>query len=207
MHVMFADPSSSQHPGWPLRNLLLLLAVKLTGVRQVTVVCMRERSGREFDSSLVLKIGLQSIAADTAASSLSISGLERDANNKIVPRVVNLASLMDPVQVWLCVTIRALCCFSFCSFPVPYFPFLLFLFFPFLSFSFFSFLSFPFLSFYFFPFLSFLSLPFLSSPLFLSFFIYFFLSFFISFFRPLFLFFSCLSFFLTFLLSLSVLFQ
>ena len=186
MHVMFADPSSSQHPGWPLRNLLLLLAVKLTGVRQVTVVCMRERSGREFDSSLVLKIGLQSIAADTAASSLSISGLERDANNKIVPRVVNLASLMDPVQVWLCVTIRALCCFSFCSFPVPYFPFLLFLFFPFLSFPLLLFLSFSFFSFPPFPFLSFISFL---LYLFLSFLLYFFLpaSFFVfllSFFLP-----------------------
>lgn len=87
----FADPCIlPAHPGWPLRNLLFLLALKW-GVRRVTVLSLRGSKAK----SLVFRVSLPAIGAVRKGTPV---GWEKNAEGKLVPRVVNLQSSMDPTK-------------------------------------------------------------------------------------------------------------
>lgn len=96
------DPCTlSQHPGWPLRNLLLLLAHRWGSVLDVVeVVCFRDRTlqgSRSLQHSVVLQLRLP--ALDSNAGSPKSVGWEKNPKGAMGPRMVNLSECMDPKRL------------------------------------------------------------------------------------------------------------
>jgi ubiquitin-like modifier-activating enzyme ATG7 len=84
--VGFADPSALPSPGWPLRNLLVLLAVQFK-VKEVNIVCYRGRTeGIWFKAHI----------PDAPAECPQSSGWERNQKGDLAPRFVSLESTLDP---------------------------------------------------------------------------------------------------------------
>ncbi|KAJ3368510.1 Autophagy protein 7 [Allomyces arbusculus] len=103
--VAFVDPSSlADSPGWPLRNLLTLLAH--LQLHNVKILCGRNdlRTSRTPDG-----VGQQSLVLDVALGSLDIPasvstppaavGWERHPSGKLAPRVIDLSHMMDPQRL------------------------------------------------------------------------------------------------------------
>jgi ubiquitin-like modifier-activating enzyme ATG7 len=94
-YLVFIDPSnSSEHPGWALRNLLLLAAVSWK-ISTLHVLCVRTRKGR-FDPSmsLVLTVKLPHIPLNFVPQPLGGWAVDPD-HGRPAPRIANLASSMD----------------------------------------------------------------------------------------------------------------
>ena len=97
----FCDPSTlDEHPGWPLRNYLSLIAFhwakKVNEV--VNVLCYRDRTQggkRCIGHSLFLRINLKTIPLCPE----NVTGWEKNRKNKFGPRSVNLANSMDPIKL------------------------------------------------------------------------------------------------------------
>lgn len=99
--VAFVDSSDyADSPAWPLRNLLVLVR-KRWGWNKVRVLCYRDSHiGRHEPRSIVLNLELDT---EEELGSLSLGdempkmvGWEKNADNKIYPRVANLSAQMDP---------------------------------------------------------------------------------------------------------------
>lgn len=102
IHIGFADPCTlDSNPGWPLRNLLVLLAYKWgERLQDVSVVCLRDRTTkghRDITHSLTFTVHLTSIASITECP--KVIGWERNEKNKLSPRMVNMSASMDPVKL------------------------------------------------------------------------------------------------------------
>uniref|UniRef100_A0A4W4DWV3 Ubiquitin-like modifier-activating enzyme ATG7 n=1 Tax=Electrophorus electricus TaxID=8005 RepID=A0A4W4DWV3_ELEEL len=86
------DPCTlSQHPGWPLRNFLILLAM-------VEVLCFRDRTLQGMRSalhSIVFQVKLPSFSAVCPKS----VGWEKNSKGAMGPRSVNLSECMDPKRL------------------------------------------------------------------------------------------------------------
>ncbi|KAJ3156593.1 Autophagy protein 7 [Geranomyces variabilis] len=97
--VGFVDPSSQPaNPGWPLRNLLILLRVRW-GVTAARVICFREsRLPREF-CSIVCDVVLLGTATALGAACPKAVGWEKNTSGKLGPRMADLGPLMDPAQL------------------------------------------------------------------------------------------------------------
>ena len=98
--VGFIDPSSlPTHPGWPLRNVLLYLAV--CGVKEVKVVCYRDLTavgvGGEV-RSVVLDVTLEWKESLRETTPRCV-GYERNLQGKLAPRLISLSSLMSPLHL------------------------------------------------------------------------------------------------------------
>ncbi|KAJ3190113.1 Autophagy protein 7 [Gaertneriomyces sp. JEL0708] len=94
--VGFADPSSlSRNPGWPLRNLLILIK-RRWGLSRVQVLCYRESAKGGANNSFVLNL---SLPGDLNADCPKFVGWEKNAAGKLAPRMVDLAPLMDPKRL------------------------------------------------------------------------------------------------------------
>lgn len=119
--VLFVDPSSHDTaPGWPLRNLLNLFAVRW-GVKKLRVICWRdELSFTSMGGKSASLMGTVLLPTDKASSTEGLVqqegqpsplplaqlassptrpaavGWERNAQNKLAPRVADLGPLMDP---------------------------------------------------------------------------------------------------------------
>lgn len=124
-YVGYVDPSgASQTPGWPLRNLLAYLHARF-GVEQAQVICWKDGStpsssgsSPEQLRSVVGRIRLPAAPQDggsTSNAGLDVEGRrtsitckvnnpqapsgvgwERNAQNKLAPKVADLGPLMDP---------------------------------------------------------------------------------------------------------------
>ena len=96
VYVAMRDPSGSpEHPGWPLRNFLLLAST--WGLKSVRVLCIRQVAGRNAASgSLALEACLP--YAPTGVECPSPVGWELNARGKTGPRFVDLGSTLDPLQ-------------------------------------------------------------------------------------------------------------
>ncbi|KAG1662518.1 hypothetical protein FOA52_000922 [Chlamydomonas sp. UWO 241] len=96
-----SDPSSLDgHPGWPLRNLLLAVAMHMGAVR-VRVLCVRESSSGRVDAcrSMLLDVTLPPIPpgwCDQAEAPAGVVGWEADDRGRLLPRKVDLSPLMSP---------------------------------------------------------------------------------------------------------------
>ncbi|XP_004364215.1 E1-like protein-activating enzyme G [Capsaspora owczarzaki ATCC 30864] len=102
--IGFADPCAlAKNPGWPLRNLLLLLSHwKGYLNRNVRIICYREVSrGGELDlsQSIVLTVRLTPLSAPDLAEGPKVVGWEKNAKQKLGPRIVDLSSSMDPTRL------------------------------------------------------------------------------------------------------------
>ncbi|KPP66818.1 ubiquitin-like modifier-activating enzyme ATG7-like [Scleropages formosus] len=96
------DPCTlSQHPGWPLRNLLILVACKWGAqVDMVEVLCFRDRTlqgTRSIQHSLLLQVQLPELSV-TAGLPKSV-GWEKNQKGAMGPRMVNLSECMDPKRL------------------------------------------------------------------------------------------------------------
>ncbi|KAG9260376.1 ubiquitin-like modifier-activating enzyme ATG7 isoform X2 [Astyanax mexicanus] len=96
------DPCTlSQHPGWPLRNFLVLLASKWgPQLDVVEVLCFRDRTlqgARSVQHSIVFQVRLPGLSL-TAACPKSV-GWEKNPKGAMGPRIVNLSECMDPKRL------------------------------------------------------------------------------------------------------------
>uniref|UniRef100_A0A4W4DX41 Ubiquitin-like modifier-activating enzyme ATG7 n=1 Tax=Electrophorus electricus TaxID=8005 RepID=A0A4W4DX41_ELEEL len=94
------DPCTlSQHPGWPLRNFLILLASKWgPQLEVVEVLCFRDRTLQGMRSalhSIVFQVKLPSFSAVCPKS----VGWEKNSKGAMGPRSVNLSECMDPKRL------------------------------------------------------------------------------------------------------------
>eukprot|EP01135_Chromosphaera_perkinsii_P002803 Nk52_evm12s227 gene=Nk52_evmTU12s227 len=116
--VAFADPCGlSGNPGWPLRNLVMLLRYgKLLGggtekisAKHVTIICYREKfaDGKfSTDHSIVLKVDMGSLAAaehegayrdgGEGEAKPKAVGWEKNIKQKMGPRMMDLSATMNP---------------------------------------------------------------------------------------------------------------
>ncbi|KAL7843109.1 hypothetical protein AOLI_G00246210 [Acnodon oligacanthus] len=96
------DPCTlPQHPGWPLRNFLVLLASKWgSQLDVVEVLCFRDRTlqgTRSVQHSIVFQVKLPSLSL-SAACPKSV-GWEKNTKGAMGPRSVNLSECMDPKRL------------------------------------------------------------------------------------------------------------
>uniref|UniRef100_H3A245 Ubiquitin-like modifier-activating enzyme ATG7 n=2 Tax=Latimeria chalumnae TaxID=7897 RepID=H3A245_LATCH len=93
------DPCTlSQYPGWPLRNLLILIAYKW-GVllHTLEVLCFRDRTMqgvRDIKHSIIFEIKLPRMAESPGCP--KCVGWEKNQKGGMGPRIVNLSECMDP---------------------------------------------------------------------------------------------------------------
>ncbi|TPX62381.1 hypothetical protein PhCBS80983_g00520 [Powellomyces hirtus] len=98
--VGFVDPSGQPaHPGWPLRNFLILLQTRWK-VDAVRVVCYRETlsSTTTTPTSIVLDLTLPT-PSTTPTTTPKCVGWEKNSMAKLSPRSADLGPLMDPRQL------------------------------------------------------------------------------------------------------------
>uniref|UniRef100_A0A3Q2TCY0 Ubiquitin-like modifier-activating enzyme ATG7 n=1 Tax=Fundulus heteroclitus TaxID=8078 RepID=A0A3Q2TCY0_FUNHE len=97
------DPCTlSQHPGWPLRNLLVLLAKQWgSKVDLVEVLCFRDRTlqgNRSIQHSVVFQVKLPELPNNSGMCLKSV-GWEKNPKGALGPRMVNLSECMDPKRL------------------------------------------------------------------------------------------------------------
>ena len=87
--LAFVDPSSSDHPGWVLRNVLYYINVKFN-VNSLNVVAIRDSHslyGQVYKDTHTKYDDIQGV------------GWEKNLQGKIAPKVVDLAPIMDPKRL------------------------------------------------------------------------------------------------------------
>ncbi|KAJ3416945.1 Autophagy protein 7 [Chytridiales sp. JEL 0842] len=95
--VGFADPSSlPSNPGWPLRNLLILLK-KSFNVSTINILCYRDAK-KDMSASMLLQITLPG-SSPLPETCPKVVGWEKNAAGKLGPRLADLAPLMDPTRL------------------------------------------------------------------------------------------------------------
>uniref|UniRef100_A0A3Q2E3D4 ATG7 autophagy related 7 homolog (S. cerevisiae) n=1 Tax=Cyprinodon variegatus TaxID=28743 RepID=A0A3Q2E3D4_CYPVA len=94
------DPCTlSQHPGWPLRNLLVLLA-KGSEMEVVELLCFRDQTlqgNRSIKHSVVFQVKLPELPNNSVC--LKSVGWEKNPKGAMGPRMVNLSECMDPKRL------------------------------------------------------------------------------------------------------------
>ncbi|XP_055725885.1 ubiquitin-like modifier-activating enzyme ATG7 [Salvelinus fontinalis] len=98
------DPCTlPQHPGWPLRNLLFLLASKWgSQLDVVEVMCFRDRTlqgSRNVQHSIVFQVKLPIPEQSVNAACPKNVGWEKNPKGAMGPRMVNLSECMDPKRL------------------------------------------------------------------------------------------------------------
>ncbi|KAF4124315.1 ubiquitin-like modifier-activating enzyme ATG7 [Geosmithia morbida] len=102
-YVAFADPSTyAEGPGWPLRNLLVLMRQRFK-LSKAKVLCYRDTWARRHEArSVVLPIEVDSTADEgsTAMKEMpKVTGWERSRNGKLQAQQANLGEYMDPSRL------------------------------------------------------------------------------------------------------------
>uniref|UniRef100_A0A9J8DB79 Ubiquitin-like modifier-activating enzyme ATG7 n=1 Tax=Cyprinus carpio carpio TaxID=630221 RepID=A0A9J8DB79_CYPCA len=100
--VCVYDPCTlPQHPGWPLRNVLVLLAKQWGSQLDVLeVLCFRDRTlqgSRSIQHSIIFRVKLPDLTA-SAVCPKSV-GWEKNPKGAMGPRSVNLSECMDPKRL------------------------------------------------------------------------------------------------------------
>lgn len=96
------DPCTlSQHPGWPLRNLLMLVANQWgSKLDTVEVLCFRDRTlqgSRSIQQSVIFHVKLPELPNNSACP--KSVGWEKNPKGAMGPRMVNLSECMDPKRL------------------------------------------------------------------------------------------------------------
>ncbi|XP_073974864.1 autophagy-related 7 isoform X2 [Rhodnius prolixus] len=92
-YLCMLDPSYEiRCPGWPLRNLLALIAYHRKSNEPVNVICLR--IGSKFKTSFVLKLQIEG-----EYDGFKWIGWERNTRNKYGPKKVNLKNSIDPIRL------------------------------------------------------------------------------------------------------------
>lgn len=104
--VCFADPSTyPDHPGWMLRNLLVLIRQRW-GLERVRILCYRDvQSRRDEARSIILDLSTEEPDPSTArherdipklSETPKVTGWERNRAGKVTSKIANLGEYMDP---------------------------------------------------------------------------------------------------------------
>eukprot|EP01114_Cavostelium_apophysatum_P021406 TRINITY_DN7457_c0_g1_i3.p1 TRINITY_DN7457_c0_g1~~TRINITY_DN7457_c0_g1_i3.p1 ORF type:complete len:569 (-),score=161.84 TRINITY_DN7457_c0_g1_i3:54-1760(-) len=99
--VGFVDPSARPlHPGWPLRNFLMLIA-KQWKLDKVKVVCYRDWSTFTGESTsitidVVFPTGYRDSLGDNVPTAI---GWEKNHQGKLAPKFVSLGQTLDPIRL------------------------------------------------------------------------------------------------------------
>ncbi|XP_066283874.1 ubiquitin-like modifier-activating enzyme ATG7 [Branchiostoma lanceolatum] len=100
--VGFCDPCTlDKHPGWPLRNLLALVAYNWSDrIDELEILCFRDRvreGVRDSSHSLLLQVNMAAVQSLTECP--KCVGWEKNQKGKLGPRMVNLSASMDPARL------------------------------------------------------------------------------------------------------------
>ncbi|XP_064633956.1 ubiquitin-like modifier-activating enzyme ATG7 isoform X1 [Lineus longissimus] len=100
--LCFCDPCTlEKHPGWPLRNLLTLAAYNWSSAdNEFEVICYRDRMKdglRSTVHSIVFKVKLMPLG--DLKDCPKCVGWEKNENQSLGPRKVNLSATMDPSRL------------------------------------------------------------------------------------------------------------
>ena len=97
MFFSFSDSSSNEeYPGWPLRNYLAFITHKFKlSYCSVLAIRLREKSVK---NSLLFDLKLESSAVPDIQS-IECVGWEKNSNNKLLPRTVDLSAVLDPSRL------------------------------------------------------------------------------------------------------------
>ncbi|KAK3102511.1 hypothetical protein FSP39_011882 [Pinctada imbricata] len=97
----FADPCTLDvHPGWPLRNYLMLIGYHCAHLQNIDVLCLRDRSKdgvRDVSHSLLMSVRMSNVR-DLQECPKCV-GWEKNEKGKLLPRVVDLSASMDPTRL------------------------------------------------------------------------------------------------------------
>lgn len=99
-YVCFVDPSTySEGPGWPLRNLLILIRQRFR-LTKVKILCYRDVWARRHEArSVVLPIEMESVEGMDIKEMPKVTGWERSRNGKLQAQQANLGDYMDPARL------------------------------------------------------------------------------------------------------------
>lgn len=102
--ICFADPSTyDENPSWILRNLLVLIRYRWK-LNHTQVLCYRDTHIRRDEArSLILQLESPAVESDTSMEEATtrvpklpkVTGWERNENNKLMSRIVDLSEYMD----------------------------------------------------------------------------------------------------------------
>lgn len=99
--IGFADPSTyPQNPGWMLRNLLVLVRQRWK-LSKVQILCYRDiHSRREKANSIILSLQCHPYEESSTPPQMpKVTGWERNDQNKLNSKSVDLAEYMDPQRL------------------------------------------------------------------------------------------------------------
>ncbi|KAK3724957.1 hypothetical protein QZH41_017166 [Actinostola sp. cb2023] len=99
--IGFSDPSTMpSHPGWQLRNFLYFISYHWGDqISTVEVLCFRDRfrgGKREISHSIIVNVSLPALINKDFPKCI---GWEKNKNQKLVPRLVDLSATMDPEKL------------------------------------------------------------------------------------------------------------
>lgn len=99
--ITFADASTSTEiPGWPLRNLVALIAVRFELKGSLDVISLRTRGNSIADQSRVYRINVNVSKDSNIPNSMPpVVGWEKNAKGKLLPRIVDLSNSLDPTKM------------------------------------------------------------------------------------------------------------
>lgn len=99
-YVAFVDPSTyAEGPGWPLRNLLVLIRHRFR-LNKVKILCYRDMWSRRHEArSLILPLEMDPVDKMELADMPKVTGWERSRNGKLQAQQANLGEYMDPARL------------------------------------------------------------------------------------------------------------
>ncbi|KAG6104513.1 Autophagy protein 7 [Claviceps sp. LM219 group G6] len=99
-YVAFVDPSThADGPGWPLRNLLVLVRQRFR-LSKIKILCYRDTWARRHEAkSIVLPIEMDSVEKMELTTMPKVTGWERSRNGKLQAQLANLEQYMDPARL------------------------------------------------------------------------------------------------------------
>lgn len=95
--VAFVDASNySEHPSWPLRNLLVLIRQRFH-LTKVNILCYRDSQARRHEPrSIILPLAMNSVPEMETTTMPKVTGWERNGIGKLQARQANLGEYLDP---------------------------------------------------------------------------------------------------------------
>lgn len=98
--ISFVDPSSyPEYPGWPLRNLLVLIRHRYQ-LHEAQILCFRETHARREEArSIILPLAMDQVEKMEITKTPKITGWERNSKGELKARIANLAEYMDPTRL------------------------------------------------------------------------------------------------------------
>ncbi|KAK8056869.1 hypothetical protein PG993_002096 [Apiospora rasikravindrae] len=99
-YVAFVDPSTyEENPGWPLRNLLMLIRERFR-LSKVQILCYRDMQSRRHEArSIVLPLSMDAAEVTELTEMPKVTGWERNHAGKLGWRSVSLAESIDPTRI------------------------------------------------------------------------------------------------------------